>query len=129
LRRKQDCLTPHVRRLIPSQTEGEIVMRIEYKCSGGFGGLRFAYQGETDELPSGQAKELSDLIEAAGIFELTPKELSPKPPGIPDDFSCQLTVLKAGKRKTLSFNELGAPANLRRLSVHLRQLAIQQRGK
>jgi Emfourin len=104
-------------------------MRIEYKCSGGFGGLQLAYQGETDELPSEQAQELSDLVEASGIFELTPKQLSKKPPGIPDDFSCQLTVLKAGKRKTLSFNELGAPATLRRLSVRLRKLAIQKRGR
>jgi hypothetical protein len=111
------------------RTEGLGAMRIEYKCSGGFGGLRFAYRGETDELPSGQAKELSDLVEASGIFEMTPKQLTKKSPGIPDDFSCQLTVLKAGKKKTLSFSELSAPANLRRLSAHLRKLAIQQKGK
>jgi hypothetical protein len=104
-------------------------MRIEYKCSGGFGGLRFAYRGETDELPAEQAKELSDLVEASGIFELAPKQLSTETPSIPDDFSCQLTVSKGSKKKTLSFNELGAPANLRRLSVHLRQLAVQQKGQ
>jgi len=104
-------------------------MHIEYRCSGGFGGLQLTYRGETDELPSGQAKELSDLVEASGIFELASKQLSQKSPNIPDDFSCQLTVSKAGKKKTLSFSELGAPANLRRLSVHLRKLAIQQRGR
>jgi hypothetical protein len=102
-------------------------MRIEYKCSGGFGGLRLAYQGETDELPSKQAKELADLVEAAGIFEISPKQLRQKSPNIPDDFSCQLTVFKAGKRKTLTFNELGAPENLRRLSVHLRKLALKKK--
>lgn len=104
-------------------------MRIEYKCSGGFGGLRFAYRGETDELPSEQARELSELVEAAGIFELTPQQLSKKSPGIRDDFSCHLTVFKSGKKKTLSFTELGAPENLRRLSVHLRKLALQQRRR
>jgi hypothetical protein len=103
-------------------------MRIEYKCSGGFGGLRLAYQGETDELPSEQAKELSDLVEASGIFEMSSKQFGNKPPNIPDDFSCQLTVLKAGKRKTLNFSELAAPENLRRLSVHLRKLAIKKQG-
>ena len=103
-------------------------MRIEYRCSGGFGGLRLYYRSETDELPDEQAKELSDLVEAAGIFELTSKQLSKKSKSIPDDFSCQLTVLKAGKRKTLSFNELGAPENLRRLSVHLRKLAVKKQG-
>jgi hypothetical protein len=104
-------------------------MRIEYKCSGGYGGLQLAYLGETDDLPSEQARELSDLVEASGIFELTPKQLSKKSTTIPDDFSCQLTVFKAGKSKTLSFNELRAPENLRRLSVHLRRLAIQQKGR
>ena len=104
-------------------------MRIEYKCSGGFGGLRLAYRGETDELPHEQAEELTHLVEASGIFELTAKQLSKQSPNIPDDFSCELTVLKAGKKKTLSFNELGAPENLRRLSVQLRKLAIQQRGR
>ena len=102
-------------------------MRIDYKCSGGFGGLQLAYRGETDELPFDQAQELSDLVEASGIFELTPAQLSKKSPSIPDDFSCQLTVSKAGKKRTLTFNELGAPANLRRLSVHLRKLAVRQK--
>jgi hypothetical protein len=101
-------------------------MRVEYKCSGGFGGLRFAYRGETDDLPSEAAKELSDLIEASGVFDLTQKQISKKSHSIPDDFSCQLTILKAGKRKTLSFNELSAPGRLRRLSVHLRKLAMQK---
>jgi hypothetical protein len=101
-------------------------MRVEYKCSGGYGGLRLAYRGETDELPSEEAKMLFELIEASGVFDLTQKQLSKKSQTIPDDFSCQLTILKAGKKKTLSFNELSAPGNLRRLSVHLRKLAIQQ---
>jgi len=101
-------------------------MHIDYKCSGGFGGFRLTYRGDTDELPSEQARELSDLVEASGIFDLTPKQLSKKSRAIPDDFSCQLTVSKAGRRKTLTFNELGAPENLRRLSVHLRKLALKK---
>ena len=44
-------------------------MYIEYNCSGGFGGLRLAYKGETDDLPDGEAKMLLDLIEAANVFE------------------------------------------------------------
>jgi len=63
----------------------------------------------------------------SGIFEMSPKQLRQKSPNIPDDFSCQLTVLKAGKRKTLTFNELGAPENLRRLSAHLRKLALKKK--
>jgi hypothetical protein len=104
-------------------------MLIEYQCSGGFGGLRLAYKGETDALPAAEAKMLQDLIEAANVFDLTQKQVSQKSRSIPDDFACRLTLSKAGKKKTLSFNELSAPSNLRRLSVHLRKLAIRQGGR
>ena len=103
-------------------------MRIEYQCSGGYGGLRFTYQGEIDALPTAEAKLLLGLIEAANIFNLTQRQLSKKSRPVPDDFACRLTLLKSGRKKTLSFNELGAPENLRRLSVHLRKLAIKKQG-
>jgi hypothetical protein len=110
------------------KTEGESAMRIEYQCSGGYGGLRLTYQGETDALPTAEAKMLLDLIKAANVFDLNPGQISQKSRPIPDDFACRLTFSKAGKKKTLSFNELGAPKNLRRLSVHLRKLAIKKQS-
>jgi hypothetical protein len=94
-------------------------MHIEYQCSGGFGGLRLAYKGETDSLPAAEAKVLLDLIEAANVFELNPKQISQKSRNIPDDFTCRLTLSMAGKKKMLSFNELGAPETLRRLSAQI----------
>ena len=103
-------------------------MHIDYQCSGGFGGLRLAYKGETDALPAAEARELLDLIEAANVFDLNPARVSQKSRSIPDDFSCRLTLSTAGKKKTLSFNELGAPETLRRLSAHLRKLAVKNKG-
>jgi hypothetical protein len=103
-------------------------MHIDYQCSGGFGGLRLAYKGETDALPATEAKMLMDLIDAANVFDLNQKQVSQKTRNIPDDFACRLTLSKGGKTKTLSFNELGAPETLRRLSAHLRNLAIKKRG-
>ena len=103
-------------------------MRIDYQCSGGFGGLRLAYKGETDALPDAEAKMLLDLIETANVFEIDPDQVSQKTRNIPDDFTCRLTLSMAGKKKILSFNELGAPETLRRLSVHLRKLAIQKQS-
>ena len=103
-------------------------MHIDYQCSGGFGGLRLAYKGETNALPAAEAKMLLDLVEAANVFELSPKQVSQKSRNIPDDFACRLTLSVAGKKKTLSFNELGAPESLRRLSVHLRKLALQKQS-
>jgi hypothetical protein len=114
--------------LMPICIDGENPMYIEYNCSGGFGGLRLAYKGETDDLPDGEAKMLLDLIEAANVFELSPEQASPKSRNIPDDFSCRLILSTAGKKKTLSFNELGAPETLRRLSVHLRKLAVRKQN-
>ena len=103
-------------------------MRIEYKCSGGFAGLHLTYQGETDALPPEEANKLKDLIKAANVFDLSPEQITQRSRSIPDDFSCHLTLSKAGKTKTISFNELGAPENLRRLSVHLRKLAIKKQN-
>jgi len=103
-------------------------MHIDYQCSGGFGGLRLAYKGETDALPAVEAKLLLGLIEAANVFKLNPNQVSQKTRNIPDDFTCRLTLSMAGKKKILSFNELGAPETLRRLSVHLRKLALKKQG-
>ena len=103
-------------------------MHIEYQCSGGFGGLRLAYKGETDALPAAEAKMLLDLIEAANVFDLDPEQVSRKTRNIPDDFACRLTLSTAGKKKTLSFNELGVPETLRRLSVCLRKLALKEQS-
>lgn len=103
-------------------------MRIEYQCSGGYGGLRLTYQCETDAMPAAEAKTILDLIEAARVLELSPKQVTSKSRSIPDDFVCRLTLSTGKAKKSLSFNELGAPESLRRLSTHLRKLAIQQQG-
>ncbi len=101
-------------------------MLIEFECSGGYGGLRLSYRGDTNGLAPEEAKMLLDLIEASSVFDLSPKQISKKSRLIPDDFSCRLTLSTAEKKKTLSFNELDAPEKLRRLSVHLRKLAMKK---
>ena len=45
-------------------------MYIEYQCSGGFGGLHLAYQGETDTLPAAEAAE------AVGVLTTEPSLLT-----------------------------------------------------
>ena len=104
-------------------------MRIEYKCSGGYGGLRLTYQCETDALPADESKTILDLIDAARALELDPNQISSKSRSIPDDFVCRLTLSTGEVKNSLSFNELSAPENLRRLSAYLRKLAIEQHGQ
>jgi hypothetical protein len=102
---------------------------IEYKCTGGYGGLHLSYQVETDALPAEESKTILDLIDAARVFKLDPKRVSASPRRIPDDFACLLTIVAKNDKQTLSFNELDAPDSLRRLSAYLRKLAIQQQGR
>ena len=104
-------------------------MHIEFECSGGYAGLRLAYQVEIETLSAAEAEKLKHLIEAAKVFDLNQKEISQKFNPIPDDFSCRLTLSTAEQKKILSFNELNAPENLRRLSAHLRKLAIQKKDR
>ena len=107
---------------------GEATLYIGYNCSGGFGGLRLAYKAEIDAMPAAEARMLLDLIESANVFDLNPEQVSRKSRNIPDDFRCRLTLSAAGRKKTLSFNELGAPETLRRLSAYLRKLAVKKQG-
>ena len=104
-------------------------MYIEYKCTGGYGGLRLSYQVETDALPAEESKTILDLIDAARVLKLDPKQVSAASRRIPDDFACLLTIVSKKDKQTLSFNELDAPESLRRLSAYLRKLAIQQQGR
>jgi hypothetical protein len=104
-------------------------MRIEYQCSGGYGGLRLTYQCDTDALPADESKTILDLIDAARALELDPKQISSKSRSIPDDFVCRLTLSTGEMKNSLSFNELSVPENLRRLSAYLRKLAIKQQGQ
>ena len=103
-------------------------MRIEYKCSGGYGGLSLTYQCETDALPATDAKVILDLIDAARAFELDPEQISSESRNIPDDFTCRLTLFTDQQKHTLLFQEISAPENLRRLSVYLRKLAIRDQS-
>ncbi len=104
-------------------------MRIEYKCTGGYGGLRLFYQCETDALPADESKKILDLIDAARVLKLDPEQVSVGSRRIPDDFACLLKITSKKDKQTLSFNELDAPESLRRLSAYLRKLAIKQQGR
>ena len=80
-------------------------------------------------MPAAESKTILDLIDAARALELDPEQISAKSRSIPDDFVCRLTLSTAEMKKTLSFNELSAPENLRRLSAYLRKLAIEQQDR
>ncbi len=104
-------------------------MRINFECSGGYANLQLKYHVNTDELSQELAEELLGLVERSGVFDLQPYEVAPKSAGPPDVFFYRLTLYEGDKKKSLSLNDVTAPASLRPLLSFLQELALKQRRK
>lgn len=102
-------------------------MRIDFECSGGFFHLPLAYRADTNELAPGLAQELLKLAESSGFFDFQQGDAAPKSPGPPDVISYRLSLSEGGKSKSLSVNDVTAPASLHPLLTRLRELALEQR--
>jgi hypothetical protein len=103
-------------------------MDIDFESSGGFANLSLKYHARTEELPPELTEELRGLVEQANVFQLDDESLRPKGSGPPDVISYRLTVEDGLHRKSLSFNDVTAPASLRPLLAQLRKLAIEAAG-
>lgn len=105
-------------------------MRIEFASSGGFANLPLNYQVETNDLPKEQAEELLALVKNSGVFDIPVNEIPPRTSGGPPDvISYRLSLSEGNRQKTLSFNDVTAPASLRPLLTLLRKLALEQRKR
>lgn len=103
-------------------------MLIEFSSSGGFANLQLAYRVDTNNLPEEQAKELTRLIESAGVFDLEQNDINPiSSSGSADMISYRLTLSQGDKQKTLLFTDVSAPASVRPLLAFLRKLALEQK--
>jgi hypothetical protein len=104
-------------------------VHIDFECSGGFANLRLAYRANTEELPQELRSELLRLVEDSRIFELQESDVAPQSPGPPDVFFYRLSLAEGGRKKSLSCNDVTAPAELHALLALLRELALEQRRK
>jgi hypothetical protein len=104
-------------------------MRIDFECTGGFANLRLAYKVRTDELPQKQAKEIVNLIDASGYFELRPDDLASGANGPPDVFHYKVSISDGERKKAVSCNDVSAPTNLHPLLAKFRELAMDQGRK
>lgn len=104
-----------------------VTMHIDFECSGGFANLRLTYRADTAELPQELCSELFGLVEGSGIFELQESDVAPQSPGPPDVFFYRLSLAEGGRKTSLSFNDVTAPAQLHPLLARLRELALEQR--
>jgi emfourin len=88
-------------------------MNIHFERSGGFAGLRLSHDVDSSQLSSDEQKELQELVNTAGFFDL-PANLRAKDPGA-DRFQYKLTM-KAGPREhTVDADDVSLPENLRPL--------------
>lgn len=104
-------------------------MHIEFESSGGYANIRLFYRANTDELPPETADKLLRLIERSRVFELQQSELAPTNAGPPDALHYKLTLYEGSKKKSLTFNDITAPEELRPLLDFLQELAWEQARK
>ena len=99
-------------------------MKIELQRSGGLAGQTRRMELDTRRLTPGQERELRDLVDSSGFFDL-PLELPAAGPGA-DRFHYRLTVQTRGETRTVSMEESSVPGSLRPL---LEWISRSSRGK
>ena len=105
-------------------------MQIDFESSGGLANLSLNYHTDTETLPQGQAEQLEKLVKTSGFFDIQQNDITSKgASGPPDVISYQLSITEGNKKKTLSFNDVTAPALLRPLLAYFQKLAIEQQRK
>lgn len=106
-------------------------MRIEFECSGGYGGLfakePLSYRVDTGTLPKDLGDELLRLIDASGLLERDAAAATGKPGMGRDVFNYRISIRDQGSAKTFVFDDISAPPAARPLLNYLRQRAIEQR--
>ncbi len=103
-------------------------MRINYECSGGFANLQLSCYLNTDSMPQDQAEELLKLVESSKVFDIQQSDVTPVAGGGPPDvFFYRLSLFEGGRQKSLSFNDVTAPASLRPLLVVLQRIALEEK--
>ncbi|MHB9072824.1 MAG: protealysin inhibitor emfourin [Desulfobaccales bacterium] len=101
-------------------------MHIHFECFGGFANLRLTFTADTDDLPPQLAEELLGLVDASGVFNIKPSEVTSGSHGPPDVLLYQLSLSDAGRVQSLVLNDVTVPVTLRPLLTFLQTLALKQ---
>jgi len=100
-------------------------MRIHFERTGGFAGMRMTATVNTESLSSEEARDLQEMVEAAGFFDL-PAVITTPTPGA-DRFYYKLTVEAEGRQHTVEMGEAAVPEALRPLLQRLTAVARSAR--
>lgn len=95
-------------------------MRIYFRRSGGFHGMRLQATVDTASLSTAEAEALEQMLEDANFFE-APSDLMSQ--DAPDRFTYELTVIDEQERHTVVFSEETTPEEFEALLRHLTRIA------
>ena len=92
-------------------------MRVSFERTGGFAGMRMTAALDSDSLSPDEQRDLRDMIETAGFFQLPKRIIAPTPGA--DRFIYRVTVEAEGQRHTVEMGEAAIPPPLRPLLERL----------
>ncbi len=99
-------------------------MKIYLNRTGGFTGIPFSVDVDTEQLEQEERDTLSALVEAAQFFSL-PEKIPSAGPGA-DRFQYRIRVEEPGRSHTVEAGESGLPDSLQPL---VRHLMVRGRGR
>ena len=88
-------------------------MQVQIERSGGFAGVRISRAIRSEELAPEEERELRQLVEAAGFFELP--EVIRSSTAKPDDFEYRVSVELDNRSHSIQVDDSAVPARLRPL--------------
>ncbi len=91
-------------------------MKIKFRQSGGYAGLRMGCEMDTDSLPPQEADRLTALVETSGIRQAT----SQRTPNAADLFNYEFTIETREGTHQVSFDDMSLPERVRPLLDYLR---------
>lgn len=95
-------------------------MQISYERTGGFAGIRFHANINTEELPFSEAETLLELMDEINFFELPERMVEND---TPDSFCYFLTVDDGERRHTVEVSAAAMSDQMYRLVNQLQQIA------
>jgi hypothetical protein len=96
-------------------------MQIKLERSGGFTGIPQTHSVSTDQLPEDEARQVSDLVQQSGFYELPPAIRSVQPGA--DRFQYDITVEGERGTHTVTVDEGAVPSLLRPLLEWMKKSA------
>jgi len=92
-------------------------VRIYFKRTGGFAGIRLETMIDSDTLPPEEAAKLLDMVESADFFSLPPK-ITVREIGA-DQFQYKVTIESKERQHSVEMQEAAIPPTLRPLVTRL----------